>query len=123
MIKDYDQMVFDIIKPLAVRTPPIKIYRNVVDTDYDSQTEDYVVYSSGISNSPRVFGDGKVLIRRCNCDITVSEAGTGNNDNAGYLVKLVEELLVNAGIPYLKSDLGYVEATDSIQTNFDFYLM
>lgn len=121
--KDYDQMVYNILKPLALRDPPIKIYRNAVDTDYDSQSEDFIIYSSGISDTPRVYGDGKILARRCSCDITVNESGNGNNDSAGYLIRMVEDLLVANNIHYTKINLGYIEAQDSMQTTFDFYLM
>lgn len=123
MIKDYDQLVYNIIKPLVLNDPSIKVYRNVIKTDPNSEPGDYIVYSSGVSNSPRVFGDGKVILRRCSCDITVNEAGTGNNTNSGYLVKLVEEQLIKNNIPYTKVDLGYIETSDSIQTTFDFYLI
>ena len=88
--RDYNQLLYEILKPLVMGDNPIKLYRNVIDTDYNSQPHDYVVYKSGLSNTPRLYGDGKVLLRRCSCDITVNELGTGNNDNAGYLVKLVE---------------------------------
>lgn len=123
MIKDYTQMVYEIIKPLALRTPPVKIYRNVIDEDYDSRPDDFIVYKAGISNNPKLYGDGKVLLRRCNCDITINERGTGNNENAGYLVQLVEGLLQDCGISYTRVDLGYVESMDSMQTTFDFYLI
>ena len=122
MVKDYDQMLYEILKPLVMQENPISLYRNTIDTDFNSQPHDYVVYSTGLSNTPKMYGDGKPLLRRCSCDITVSELGTGNSDNSGYLVKMVEELLQSRGIPYTKSSVGYVESTDSIQTNFDFYL-
>ena len=123
IVKDYDQILYNILKPLVLQDNPVKLYRNVIDTDYNSQPHDYVVYSTGFSNTPRLYGDGKVLARRCSCDITVNELGTGNNENSGYLVKTVEDLLVNNHIPYTKISLGYVESTDSIQTTFDFYLI
>lgn len=123
MIKDYDQMVFDIIKPIALRENPPKIYRNVIDEDFDSRPRDFIVYSSGVSNVPRLYGDGKTLLRRCSCDITVNEGGDGNNENAGYLVNMVEELLKSRNIPYTKISLGYVESMDAMQTTFDFYLI
>lgn len=122
-MKDYNQMVYDILKPLVMGDSPIKLYRNVINEDENSEPEDYVVYATGISNVPRLYGDGKVLLRRCNCDITVNEAGNGNNDNAGYLVKMVEDLLIANNISYTKTNLGYVENQDSMQTNFDFYLI
>jgi hypothetical protein len=121
MIKDYDRLLYGILKPL-VTEHHIDLYHNVVDTDYDSQPKDYVVYSTGISNTPRLYGDGRTLMRRCSCDVTVNETGTGNNDNSGYLVSLVENLLVQNGISYQKIGLGYIESSDSMQTTFDFYL-
>lgn len=122
MTKDYTQMVYEIIKPLALLPDPVKIYRNVIDEDFDSRPDDFIVYKSGISNTPKLYGDGKTLTRRVNCDITVNERGTGNNENAGYLVKMVEELLIQNNISYYRSDIGYVESMDSMQTTFDFYL-
>ena len=123
MTKDYSQMVYNIIKPLALREDPVKIYRNVIDEDFNSRPRDFLVYSSGVSDSPRLYGDGKTLLRRCSCDITVNEGGTGNNDSAGYLVNEVEQLLIANNISYTKISLGYVESMDAMQTTFDFYLM
>ena len=122
MIKDYDKMVYDIIKPLALIENPIKIYRNAIDEDANSRPKDFIVYSSGLSNTPALYGDGKVLIRKCSCDITVNEGGDGNNDSAGYLINAVEQLLIDKNIHYNKVNLGYVESVDSMQTTFDFYL-
>lgn len=123
IVKDYDNMLFEIIKPLATQQNPVTIYHNVVDTDYNSQAHDYIVYSVGISNTPKLYGDGKTLLRKCSCDITVNEAGTGNRDDSGYLVKQVEDLLIKHKISYTKVFVGYVESTDSVQTAFDFYLI
>lgn len=131
MLKDYDALLYEILKPLLLdedgnplpEKDRIQIYRNSVDTDYNSQSEDYIVYSSGISNTPRIYGDGKTLARRCSCDITVNEAGNGNRDNSGYLVKAVEKLLQDRNISYTKVNLGYIESQDSMQTTFDFYLI
>lgn len=122
MTKDYTQMVYEIIKPLALLPDPVKIYRNVIDEDFDSRPDDFIVYKSGISNTPKLYGDGNTLLRRVNCDITINERGTGNNENAGYLVKLVEEQLIKNNISYNRIDIGYVESMDSMQTTFDFYL-
>lgn len=123
MTKDYSQMVYNIIKPLALQENPVRIYRNVIDEDFNSRPRDFIVYSSGVSDSPRLYGDGKTLLRRCSCDITVNEGGDGNNENAGYLVSAVEQLLIENGISYTKISLGYVESVDAMQTTFDFYLM
>lgn len=123
MTKDYNQMLFNILRPLVLQDNPVQLYRNAVDSDYNSQPHDFVVYSTGLSDTPKLYGDGKVLARRCSCDVTVSEMGNGNNENAGYLVQLVENLLIENNIPYTKVNLGYVESTDSMQTTFDFYLI
>lgn len=123
MIKDYDKMVFDLVKPLALKENPVKIYRNVIDEDFNSRPRDFIVYSSGVSNSPKLYGDGKTILRRCSCDITVNEGGSGNNDNSGYLVSMVEGLLQKNNISYTKISLGYIESMDAMQTTFDFYLI
>lgn len=123
MIKDYDAILYGMLKPLVTQENPINLYHNVIDEDYNSQPEDFVVYKTGISNTPKVYGDGKILIRKCNCDITVSELGSGNNENSGYLVKQVESILQEHNISYTKISLGYVDSTDSMQTTFDFYLI
>lgn len=123
IVKDYDAILYSILKPLVIGSDPIKLYRNVIDEDYNSQPHDYVVYSSGLSNNPRLYGDGKTITRKCSCDIVVSELGTGNNENSGYLVNRVEELLIKHNISYMKVNLGYIEQTDSIQTAFDFYIL
>lgn len=122
-IAEYELRLFQILKPLAQRDPPVKVYKNTRDTDFNSQDEDYIVYSVGVSNVPRLYGDGRVILRRCACDITVSERGSGNNETAGYLTTLVENLLNDAGISYNIVPVGYVESTDSIQTTFDFYMI
>ena len=123
MAKDYNQMLYNILKPLALQPNPPTIYRNAIDTDYNSQPKDYIVYSTGLSDNPRLYGDGKVLLRRCSCDITVNEGGNGNNDNAGYLIQAVQDLLDQNNIHYTKNNLGYIESQDSMQTTFDFYLI
>jgi hypothetical protein len=121
-IKDYDLTLFNILKPLVDREDPVKLYHNVIDEDFNDHPQDYVVYSTEISNTPRVYGDGKVLLRRCSCDVTVVELGTGNNTQSGYLFRQVEQLLIDNNIRYTKVNLGYDESTDSMQTTFDFYI-
>lgn len=131
ILKDYNALLYNILKPLLLddkgnlvpEDERIQLYRNSVDTDYNSQKIDYVVYSTGLSDTPRVYGDGKTLARRCSCDVTVNEAGNGNRDDSGYLVSKVEKLLKAKDISYTKITLGYIESSDSIQTTFDFYLM
>jgi hypothetical protein len=116
-------MLYNILKPLVTREDPVKLYRNVIDEDFNSRPRDFVVYKADITNSARVYGDGKVLIRRCNCDITVNEGGDGNNDSAGYLVNLVEEILQRNNVKYTKVGIGYIPDMDAMQTTFDFYLI
>lgn len=122
-MKDYNQMVYDLVlKPILLEDSSIHIYRNAMGEDFNSQPDDFIIYSTGVTTS-KIFGDGKVLARRCSCDITVNEKGDGNNDNAGYLISKVREQLIKAGISYTETNLGYIESQDSMQTNFDFYLI
>lgn len=124
MIKDYELILYNtIIKPLVLSKPDLKVYKNAINEDYDSRPDDFIVYQAGMSDKPVVYGDGKVLIRRCSCDITVNEAGDGNNENAGYLVRMLEDILQEKNIHYTKVALGYIEALDSMQTTLDFNLI
>lgn len=121
-MKDYAQLLYDtVLKPILLEDNSIHIYRNAMGEDYDSQPDDFIIYSTMVT-TPKIFGDGKVLVTRCSCDITVHEKGDGNNENAGYLISKVREQLIKANIPHTENNLGYIESMDSMQTNFDFYL-
>lgn len=120
-MKDYDQLVYDILKPLVISNNPADVYLNNLTVDENSQPKDYILYRTNISNRARLYGDGKVITRQCACDILVNEQGNGNNDNAGYLVNQVEQLLINHNIHYTKASI-YNEYMNSIQTTFDFFL-
>lgn len=118
MIKDYDQILYDLLKPLATKA---KVYLNSLNEDENGQPKDYIIYRTNISNTPSLFGDGKILKRKCNCDILVVEKGNGNGTKSGYLIKEVEQLLINNNIKYTKMNL-YDNNVDCIQSVFDFFL-
>lgn len=128
IIKDYDQILFNILKPLAFDDEEnalpdgIKLYLNRIPEDFNSYPLNFIVYRSNITNTASQYGDGKVLFRKSNCDIMVNESGDGNQKDSGKIANQVEQLLIDHNIKYTRVNMGYVPDTDSIQTTFDFYL-
>lgn len=119
MYKNYDQILYDILKPLKDDIP---LYLNTCPEDEDSQPEDFIVYRTNIVNSTKVYGDGISLIRSCECDIIVNEYGTGNYPNSGEFERRVEQLLIDKNISYAKYRPGVEQKSNSVQTNFTFTL-
>lgn len=120
MIKDYDQILYDILKPLKAEDIPL--YLNTCPEDEDSMPSDFVVYRTGIVDSAKVYGDGKALIRSCECDVLVNEYGSGNYIDSNTLEHKVEQLLVDQGISYTKYKPGVEQKSNSVQTTFTFTL-
>lgn len=118
-MKNYDQILYDILKPLARVVP---LYLNDVPVDENSQPKDFVLFRTGISNTAKLYGDGKVLLRRCACDVLAVEQGDGNNSTSGYLFDAVEQVLTDNNIKYTRTSSGYNKDTDDIQVAFDFFL-
>ena len=118
-MKNYDQILYDILKPLAAYT---RLYLNDLPVDENSQPEDFVLYRTGVSNTAKIYGDGKVLLRRCACDVLAVEQGDGNKKNSGYLFDMVEQVLIDNNIKYTRTSSGYDNTTDTVQVAFDFLL-
>lgn len=119
--KDYNQILFNILKPLLDQG--VNLYLNTVSEDEDSQPLDFVVYRTGVVDTALVYGDGKCQLRECECDVIVNEYGTGNSENSGYLVKLVENQLIQNGISYKKYFPGVELKSNTTQTTFTFVLI
>ena len=120
MVKDYNQILYDILKPL--KDEDIPLYLNTCPEDEDSMPSDFVVYRTGIVDSVKAYGDGKTLIRSCECDILVNEYGSGNYANSGTLERKVEQLLIEHDISYIKYRPGVEQKSNSVQVNFTFSL-
>lgn len=119
--KDYNKIVYDLLKPLVEEG--VELYLNTVPEDEDSQPADFVVYRTGVVDSALAYGDGKCLLRQCECDVIVNEYGTGNSSTSGQLTKKVEELLIDNEIAYKKYFPGVELKSNTVQTTFTFILI
>ena len=120
ILKDYEQMIFQMLKPLVAKGH--RVYLNTVDEDEDDQPLDFIIYRANVSNYVAVYGDGVPQLRNSDCDIIVNEYGTGNNENSGYLVKLVEQILIDNEISYIRIGGLELDENSSVQTTFSFTL-
>lgn len=120
ILKDYEVQLFQLLKPLVSKG--YRIYLNTVDEDEDDQPLDFIIYRANVANYVGVYGDGAPQLRKSDCDIIVNEYGTGNNENSGYLVKAVEQILVDNEISYIKNGGLELGENSSVQTTFSFTL-
>lgn len=119
--KDYNLMVYNLLKSLVEEG--VELYLNTVPEDENSQPLDFVVYRTGVVDSALAYGDGKCLLRQCECDVIVNEYGTGNRDDSGQLAKKVEQILLDAEIAYKKYFPGVELKSNTVQTTFTFVLV
>lgn len=119
--KDYNQLVYNLLKPLVEDN--VELYLNTVPEDENSQPLDFIVYRTGVVDSALAYGDGKCLLRQCECDVIVNEYGTGNRGDSGQLAKNVEEILLKNEIAYKKYFPGVELKSNTIQTTFTFVLV
>ena len=120
ILKDYEAQIFQMLKPLV--TQGVQVYLNTVDEDEDDQPLDFVLYRANVANYASVYGDGVAQIRNSDCDIIVNEYGTGNNEGSGYLVRLVEQILVDHEISYIRTSGLELGENSAVQTTFSFTL-
>lgn len=116
ILKDYDQILFNLLKPL--KKDGVQLYLNTVPEDEDSQPLNFVLYRSNVTNSPLIYGDGLCQIRECECDVLVNEYGVGNASSSGELARKVEQLLVDNELVYRKYFPPVELKSDTAQTTF-----
>jgi len=102
-------------KPLTVlyallheAIPDITIYKNAVIDDKNNTPETFIQISE-TGNSPKVLGDGKILMRIAQCDILVVSKSKGANSSDAFntLIEKIVETLWDNDIHYEYNNLGY----------------
>ena len=68
-------VLWSIVSPLAAEIP---VYKEIMSEDENSTPESYLLIRSDITNGGRIYGDGKALLRRSNCDITLVSKSKGD---------------------------------------------
>jgi len=105
MIMTPIQMMWDIMKSSGIELKHIfKRYHS--ETGKESF---YVVLFSNITDTAKVQGDGKTLMRKALCDINLIAKcdGSKSNDALNSNRKLIDEVLKSKSISYSFHDNGY----------------
>lgn len=113
-MQDPIQKLYDIVKPLASE---IEIYKEVMTEDENSTPDSYLLLKSDMTNTGRVYGDGRVILRASDCDIVLVSKGTADvstdlhNTNRRKVMQLLDDLEID----YIGVNLGYDDSIKSTQ--------
>lgn len=113
-MQDPIQQLYNIVKPLANE---IEIYKEVMTEDDDSIPDSYLLLKSDMTNTGRVYGDGRAILRASDCDIVLVSKGTADLSTDVHNVnkKKVMQLLDDLEIDYIGVNLGYDDSIKSTQ--------
>lgn len=113
-MQDPIQQLYNIVKPLANE---IEIYKEVMTEDDDSTPDSYLLLKSDMTNTGRVYGDGRAMLRASDCDIVLVSKGTADvsTDLHNVNKKKVMQLLDREEIDYIGVNLGYDDTIKSTQ--------
>lgn len=112
--KEPIEVIWDLVKPLLGE---IEVYKRAMDEDEDSIPDSYILLRSDVTDTPKIFGDGRTLIRSSDCDIILVTKGVNANSNDLHNINKtkVDAVLDSAGINYASYDLGYDDKSKSTQ--------
>lgn len=113
-MQDPIQQLYNIVKPLANE---IEIYKEVMTEDENSTPDSYILLKSDMTDSGRVYGDGKAQLRASDCDILLISKGTADvsTDLHNVNKRKVKALLDDLEIDYIGVNLGYDDSIKSTQ--------
>ena len=113
-MQDPIQKLYDIVKPLANE---IEIYKEVMTEDENSTPASYLLIKSDMTNTGRVYGDGKAQLRASDCDIVLISKGTADvsTDLHNVNKRKVMQLLDMQDVDYIGVNLGYDDSIKSTQ--------
>lgn len=105
--KEAIDILYRILRPLALEGLPV--YRELMNEDKNSIPDSYVLIVSDITDSGRIYGDGRAQLRISNCDVHLISKGTAKN--AGDLhnknkIKVAAKLR-EADLDFQGYNLGY----------------
>lgn len=116
-------VMWEIVKSLS---SDIEIYKETMDEDEDSTPDSYLLLRSDITNTPRMFGDGRTMIRRSDCDVILVTKGVNTNSTDTHNINKskVEAVLKASDLAFSSYNLGYddkiksTEHTWSVSINY-----
>lgn len=116
--KEPMQVLWDLVGILECNS--LKVYKNSENEDLDSTPDSYIILRDDVANSPAKHGDGGVLTRISDCDITLVSKGTSTNSKSLHNVNLkkIKERLESCGVDYYGANLGYNKELKATQYVF-----
>lgn len=108
------QKLYNIVEPLANE---IEIYKEVMTEDENSTPDSYLLLKSDMTNTGRVYGDGRAILRASDCDIVLVSKGTAGNSTDLHNVnrRKITALLDDLEIDHIGVNLGYDDSIKSTQ--------
>ena len=102
-------VLWELVSPISEKIP---VYREIMDEDKNSVPQSYLLIREGITDSPRIYGDGQAMRRMNNATLILISNSTGSrsNDIHNKNRAIVKELLDKEGVSYKGYNLGYNES-------------
>lgn len=90
-------------------TDGITIYRETMQEAEKNVPESYILLRSQVVDDPRVYGDGKTLIRSASCDIILVTKGYGDDSTDLHNTNKtkIRNHLKNQDISFTEVNVGY----------------
>lgn len=110
-------ILWDFVKELKSK---IKIYKESMDEQKDNVPDSYILLRSQVSDSTKVYGDGKSCIRLANCNITLVTKGYAEDttDKHNTNKNLIKNCLKNKDVDFREINLGYNDSNQSTEHTF-----
>lgn len=111
-MKDPMQVLYEIVKPLASE---IQVYKEAMTEDEESTPDSYLLLVSDVTNTGRVYGDGRTILRASDCDIKLISKGTADTTTSLHNINKskITDLLNESGIDFLGVNLGFDDVSAS----------
>ena len=100
--------LWELVSPISEKIP---VYREIMDEDENSVPQSYLLIREGITDSPRLYGDGQAMRRMNNATLILVSNSTGSRSNDVHNKNraIVKELLDKEGVSYTGYNHGYNE--------------
>lgn len=106
--KDAMSALWELVAPISDKIP---VYREIMDEDKNSVPKSYLLIREGITDSPRIYGDGAVKKRLNSATLILISSSTGSRSDDIHNTNraMIKDLLDKEEVAYTGYNLGYNE--------------
>lgn len=110
-------VMWDMVKSLKNTIP---IYKETMHEEENDVPQSYILLRSQISDTNKVFGDGKSIIRTADCDIILITKGYAEDTTDLHNVnkRAIRNHLKSQEISFSENNLGYNDSIQSTEHTF-----